>query len=196
LGADAAVGHVRLLSQTSRTNIAGACNSMAPAFSADGRFIVFMSNARNLVINDDLAPNLNVFVRDLSAGNTVLASVNTNGIGGGNADAYSPSISSNGQFVAFVSAASNLVKIDTNDAPDIFVCDMVSGTTALVSVDVSGESSAGVLSASSRYRLSGNPLISADGRWVVFESMAANLVGLEDTNQMTDIFARDLQSGT
>src|SRR5947208_15120722 len=121
LGADAAVGPVRLVSQTSRTNSAGAGNSMAPAFSADGRFIVFMSNASNLVINDDLAPNLNVFVRDLAAGNTVLASVNTNGIGGGNADAYSPSISSNGQFVAFVSAASNLVNNDSNDAADIFV---------------------------------------------------------------------------
>src|SRR2546428_699793 len=103
LATDAAIGAVRLVSEAARVNIAGAGNSTAPAFSADGRFIVFMSNARNLVINDDLAPNLNVFVRDLTTGKIVLASVNTNGIGGGNADAYSPSISSNGQFVAFVS---------------------------------------------------------------------------------------------
>src|SRR2546428_9318696 len=99
----------RLVSEVSRSNIAGAGGSDGPAFSTDGRFLAFVSHANNLVTNDDSAPYLDVFVRDLATSNTVLVSVNTSGIGGGNADAHSPSISSNGQFVAFVSAAGNLV---------------------------------------------------------------------------------------
>src|SRR5262249_34495996 len=147
-----------------------------PSFSADGRFVVFVSQAKNLVGNDDLAPFLDVFVRDLAGSNTILASVNLSGTGGGNADANFPSVSSNGQFVAFASAASNLVNNDTNDAPDIFVQDLVMGVTKLVSVDVLGASSAAILSPWSRQQLSGNPVISSDGRWVIFESFATNLV--------------------
>src|SRR6266566_2378358 len=102
------------VSTTDIPNIAASGNSYAPSFSADGRFIVFVSHANNLVTNDDLAPYLDLFVRDLVASNTVLVSVNTTGLGGGNADANSPSISSNGQFVVFASMASNLVNNDTN----------------------------------------------------------------------------------
>src|SRR5437762_3994615 len=92
--AHAAVGPIHSVSATDRTSLTAAGSSFTPAFSADGRLIVFLSNARNLVTNDDLAPNLNVFVRDLIMSNTVLVSVSTNGRGGANADAYSPSISS------------------------------------------------------------------------------------------------------
>jgi len=181
---------LRPVSSTDMASIAGAGGSFTPAFSADGRFVVFVSHANNLVTNDDLAPYLDVFVRDLTTSNTVLVSVNTGGIGGGNADANYPSISANGRFVAFVSAANNLVNInDTNDAPDVFVRDLVSRVTTLVSVDVTGTSSA-----SPYLRSSGNPLISADGGLVIFESLATNLVALADTNQKSDIFARDLRA--
>ena len=184
------------VSTTDLLNLSGSGGSYAPAFSADGRFVVFVSHARNLVTNDDLAPYLNVFLRDVGASNTILVSVNTTGAGGGNADANSPAISSDGQFIAFASMASNLVSNDTNRASDIFLRDLRSGVTTLVSVDATGTSSAGILNSWTRHRLCSNPLISADGRWVVFESLATNLVTLSDGNQATDIFARDLQSNT
>ncbi len=187
-------GAVSPVATLDRTNVAGAGGSFLPAFSADGRFVVFVSHAKNLVTNQAPSPWLDVFVRDLAASNTILVSVNTNANGGGNADANFASISSNGQFVAFASSASNLVTNDPNDASDIFVRDLVSGVTTLVSVDNTGTSSASVLSATSRYRLSSHPLISGDGRWVIFESLAANLTALADGNQATDIFARDLRS--
>src|SRR5262249_40765013 len=158
-----------------RTNIAASGNSFAPAFSGNGRFMVFLSHANNLVTNDDLAPYIDVFVRDLTSSNTVLVSVNATGVGGGNGDSSFPSISSNGQFVAFSSAASNLTSNDTNGTPDIFVRDLLSGVTTLVSVGVTGESSGGSLTNGSPFRLASNPMISADGRWVVFESIATNL---------------------
>ena len=182
------------VSGVARTNVAGSGSSLNPAFSTDGRFVVFVSHANNLVTNDDLAPYLDVFVRDITTSNTVLVSVNTSGRGGGNADSHSPSISSNGQFVAFVSAASNLVNNDTNDAPDIFVRDLVAGTTSLVTFDSIGNTSAGNVSARTRSRLASNPVISANGQWVIFESLATNLVTLQDANQLTDIFARDRQA--
>src|SRR5438477_8410031 len=132
----AATGSFRAVSTTGRINIAGAGGSFAPSFSADGRSLVFLSHAQNLVTNTVPGPCLNVFMRDLVNSNTVLASANIGGTGGVNADANSPSISFNGQFVAFASAANNLVSNDTNDAPDIFVRDLVSGVTKLVSIDI------------------------------------------------------------
>src|SRR6266481_671698 len=75
-----AVGPVRLVSSLDRTNVPGASGSYLPAFSADGRFVVFTSHARNLVTNDDSSPYLQVYLRDLAASNTVLVSVNTNGL--------------------------------------------------------------------------------------------------------------------
>jgi len=191
-----AVGAVGAVSASGQTNIAGPGGSYGPAFSTDGRFVAFVSHAKNLATNDVFSPYLDVYVRDLARRNTLLASVNNTGIGGGNGDAYAPSISSNGQFVAFASMASNLVNNDTNGASDIFVRDMLSGATTLVSVDVTGISSAGIFSPWTRNRLSGNPLISGDGHWVIFESLATNLVALADTNQATDVFARDLLSNT
>src|SRR5258706_8754025 len=119
-----AAGPLRPVSIADSTNMTASGNSFTPQFSANGRFVVFVSHANNLVTNDDLAPYLDVFVRDLVTSNTVLVSVNRTGVGGGNADANYPSISSNGQFVAFASATSNLVNNDTNDAPDIFVRDL------------------------------------------------------------------------
>ncbi len=142
-------------------------NSLMPQFSADGRFLVFLSHAPNLVTNDDLAPYLDVFVRNLESGQTILVSVNTNGIGGGNGDAGYPSISANGQFVAFASAANNLASGDTNNGADIFLRDLVAGTTRLVSAGVSGK---GIPPLPSVRGPASNPQLSADGRWVLFES--------------------------
>jgi Tol biopolymer transport system component len=168
-------------------------NSFNPAFSADGRHLLFVSHANNLVTNDDLGLSLDVFVRDLGNSNTVLVSVSTNGFGGANVDANYPSISSNGQFVAFASRASNLVRGDANSASDVFLRDVVNGTTRLVSVDINGNSPIDP-APSLNIPLSGQPQISGDGRWVFFESRATNLVAVAAPLGSVNIYARDTWS--
>src|ERR1041385_3275014 len=161
----------------------GSGGSFAPVFSADGQHIVFISHANNLVTNDDNALLLDVFVRDLVAATTRLVSVQPSGRGGGNGNSIEPSVSSNGLFVAFQSEASNLVGNDSNGASDVFLRDVIGGTTALVSVNGAGTGSGNGPSS--------NPQVSADGRFVVFESLASDLVD-NDTNGLSDVFVRDL----
>src|SRR5260221_4082900 len=84
----------RAVSLSARPNIAGAGGSFGPAFSEDGRFVIFASFANNLVTNDNLAPFLDIFVRDLTTSNTTLVTANLTGIGGGNGSSGSPAISS------------------------------------------------------------------------------------------------------
>ena len=181
---------VRAGSLSAQVGLSGAGTSFNPAFSADGRFVVFVSQANNLVTNDDLGLNLDVFVRELATDTTTLVSVNSTGQGGANADANYPAISADGRFVAFASAASNLVANDTNNASDVFVRDVVSGTTALVSTATNG------LAPAVTYPGSTHPLISADGRWVFFESKAIGLVtNVGCGSGATDVFARDRQAG-
>src|SRR5881394_248228 len=107
-----------------QSSASAAGSSFNPIFSADGQHLVFVSHANNLVTNDDLGLSLDVFVRDLVNTNTVLVSVSTNGFGGANWDANYSSVSSNGQFIAFASRASNLAPGDTNGAIDVFVRDV------------------------------------------------------------------------
>jgi hypothetical protein len=106
---------------------------------------------------------------------------------GGQADgnSHSPSISSDGFIVAFISAATNLISSDTNAADDIFVHDRTSGTTERVSVSSDGDEADGA-----SFSLS----LSSDGNFVAFGSEAANLVD-DDTNDIADIFVHNLNSG-
>jgi len=164
----------------------GSSDSSLPIFSGDGSHLVFISSAKNLVANDDLQNFYDVFVRDLTSSNTTLVSLNTSGRGGGNDHSLHPSISSNGQVVTFVSAASNLVLNDTNHFADVFVRDLASGTMLIASVSQDGVTPGDGASTS--------PMISADGRFVVFESAASNLVP-NDTNGTDDVFVRDLLAG-
>ena len=97
-----------------------------------------------------------------------------------------PAISADGRFVAFRSDATNLVPGDTNGATDVFVRDRQTGTTRRVSVGPGGAQGNGG---------SFMPAISADGRFVAFESSATNLVP-GDTNDMEDMFVHDRQTGT
>ena len=170
-------------------------HAFAPTFSADGRFVVFVSRSHQLVTNELTGPTLNVFVRDLLTWKVSLVSVSTNGFSGANEDANYPSISGEGRFVAFASAASNLVGNDTNLASDIFVRDLVAGTTILANVGLDGN-------VPRLGSTSANPLISRDGRWVVFESTAVNLetnfaaaFANVSGNYYWNVFARDLVSG-
>jgi predicted outer membrane repeat protein len=119
-----------------------------------------------------------------TAGETVRASVGTNGAEGNN-DSYFPAIAIHGRYIAFNSYASNLVSGDTNGKSDVFVRDIQTGQTTRVSVN-----SQGVQGNNNSYR----PSISADGHYIVFESDADNLVP-EDTNGVRDVFLNDLQTG-
>jgi Tol biopolymer transport system component len=165
----------------------GSGDSSASFISADSRFVLFLSDANNLVTNDDNGKYVDVFLRDLTNGTTTLVSLNLTGVGGGNGNSISPAASADGRYVVFESDASNLVSNDTNGVSDVFVRDLQSGTTALVSVSSNGP---GVGNGPST-----SPIISADGRYVAFVSAAGNLVA-NDTNGVNDAFIRDLQSGT
>ena len=182
-----------VVSSGAQSSVSAAGNSFNPTFSADGQHLVFVSHANNLVTNDDLGPWLDVFVRDLVSSNTVLVSVGTNGFGGANEDANFPSISSNGQFIAFASRANNLAPGDTNGGSDVFVRDMNTGLTRLVSVDLNGNPPADP-SPTLNTLLSSYPLISGDGRWVFFESRATNLVAAGAPLGSVNIYARDTWS--
>jgi Tol biopolymer transport system component len=169
------------------------CDSGAPILTPDGRYVLFASSAENLLIigtNGPVPPRLNrplnVYLRDRSAATTTLVSVDVTGRSGGNANSLPKGISTNGEWVLFESFASNLVPGDNNNASDIFVRDVVKGTTLLVSASTSG---------SVGNRTSKNAVFSHDGRYVAFASLASNLVP-GDTNRLQDVFVRDLQTGT
>ncbi|MEG4837866.1 calcium-binding protein [Microcoleus sp. B9-D4] len=155
-----------------------------PSISPDGRFVGFASPASNLVPGDTNASD-DIFVRDTLANTTTRVSIDSVGNQGNNIST-APSISANGRFVAFSSEATNLVLGDTNNSDDIFVRDLLTNTTTRVSVDSAGNQG---------NKSSGNPSISADGRFVAFYSAAPNLV-LGDTNDSSDIFVRDLLTNT
>ena len=135
-----------------------------------------------------------VFVRDLVAHTTSLVSVSSDGPRRGTLVRPLPVISADGRFVAFSSAASNLVTNDNNGCGDIYVRDLQTGLTTLVTVNQSGTSSSNGAEAGQSYT-AGQFAISADGRYVVFSSLAPDLVS-NDNNDRQDVFERDLLLGT
>jgi Tol biopolymer transport system component len=156
--------------------------SGSPAISADGRWVAFQSQAANLVA-DDTNGKLDIFLHDHMTGQTIRVSVGTGGIQSSD-DAYAPAVSGEGRYVAFVSRGKNLVP-DDNKYLDVYVRDVQAGSTARVSVTAGGGKSDGD---------SLSPAISADGRYVAFQSETTNLVS-GDTNGATDIFVKDRQTG-
>lgn len=149
------------------------------AISADGRFVVFESNANNLVA-DDNNNTTDIFLHDRSSGTT--ERINYSGeFGETLVDSHSPAISADGRFVSYYSFASNLVAGDNNDSDDIFVYDRAQAITERVSVNNTGMEGNGA---------SYFPQISADGRYVSFASFADNLVP-NDTNGRYDVFLYD-----
>ncbi len=175
--------------QTRQTRLASVSSEGAPvskvtylSISANGRFVAFDSYASD-VVPEDGNGTWDVFVHDLHTGQTTRASVQS---GGGEANGASawPSISADGRYVAFESAASNLVPDDTNGWWDIFVHDRQTGETTRVNVASTGEQAD--LGAS-------HPSISSDGRVVAFSSFSHNLV--PGPFQGT-LFVHDRQTGT
>jgi hypothetical protein len=163
--------------------VQGNADSSRAQFSADGRTVVFESSASNLVAGD-INGAWDLFVKDLQSG--AIQRVSTDAAGAqGNGNSYNARFSADGRSVVFESSASNLVAGDSNGTGDIFVKDLQSGAIQRVSTDA-----AGVQGNSSSF----NAQFSADGRTVVFESYASNLVA-GDSNGTYDVFVKDLQSG-
>jgi Tol biopolymer transport system component len=172
-------------------------SSFAPCLSGDGRYVAFTSTADL----DGLRSPANtgargvpvrrvsqVYVRDLQLGITTRVSV---GSGGStlNDRSYESAISRDGRFIAFVSEATDLTRGDRNRSPDVFVTDAQDRSTVLISRSARGGTANGP---------SGSPAISADGRVVVFQSSASDLVcsrrcppALDDVNLLPDIFLFD-----
>ena len=176
--------HDRLTGKTTRVSVATGGRqanggSWEPSISADGRYVAFSSGADNLVPGDTNWTS-DVFVHDRLTGKTTRVSVAT---GGRQADGPSnqPSISADGRYVAFSSGADHLVPGDPDRWDDIFVHDRLTGKTTRVSVAIGGWEGNGD---------SERPSISADGRYVAFQSGADHLVP-GDTNDHCDVFVHD-----
>ncbi len=176
---------VRQVTERISLGVAGESNgnSYDPAISDDGRFVVFRSVADNLVAGDHNQA-MDIFLRDRTLEQTFRLSIGPHGEA--NAASTAPSISSDGRYVAFESRADNLVENDSNDQPDIFVRNRVTGITERVSVSADGQEGNGASQA---------PAISGNGRFVVFHSRADNLID-GDNNGVTDVFLRDRQLKT
>jgi Tol biopolymer transport system component/ribosomal protein L24E len=171
------------------------CGSERGTISADGRFVAYWSNADNLVPNDT-NKKADAFVYDRQTHTTTRVSVGPNGAQADD-ESRRPVISRDGRYVAFESAATNLIgggllgggllggATDTNKVDDIYVYEMATGNVALVS-----QSSSGAIGNNG----SDGPTISANGRKIAFQSDATNLVA-GDTNGVTDIYLRDLDTG-
>jgi Tol biopolymer transport system component len=157
--------------------------SSQPAISGDGRFVAFASFADNLVPNDTNFTS-DVFVVDRTGGGPQRVSVSNTGAQGENRS-ESPSISTDGRFVAFMSSSDTLVPGDNDGASDVFVRDRATATTEGISV---APTSSGFGATSS------SPAITPDGRFVAFDSWEPDLVP-EDTNNSFDVFVRDRSSG-
>ena len=157
--------------------------SAVTALSADGRYLAYTSNADNLVAGDTNGVR-DVFVLDRASGTTERASVGTGGTQA-NADGFLGTITPDGRYVVFESAASSLVAGDTNGVSDAFLRDRQAGTTERVSVGTGGAQGSGD---------SVTPSITSDGRHVVFASSSADLVA-GDTNGQRDVFVHDRLTG-
>lgn len=152
--------------------------SVTAAVSSDGTHIAFSSSATNL--SGGTHNTSDVFVRDNTREATDLVSKAGNGANA-NGRSLAPSISADGQVIAFQSLASNLSSNDTNGVDDIYVHDRRTGQTSRVSVSTSNVQGNAA---------SSDPAISADGRYVAYTSQASNLVS-GDTNGTTDVFVYD-----
>ncbi len=155
-----------------------------PAISGDGRYVIFNSLASNLVA-DDTNEMADIFVYDRQTGLTQRVNVASDGTQA-NYHAYDPNISSDGRYVTFYSSADNLVDADTNGQADIFMHDMFTGDTTRISTATDGTQANGS---------SDSAVFSPDGQYVIYRSMARNLVD-GDTNGKSDIFIYDLAQGT
>jgi Tol biopolymer transport system component len=155
------------------------------SISADGRYVVFMSNATNLV-EGDLNDAWDVFMRDRDTSKTYLVSIGFDGKQANSQSEY-PVISADGQSIAFASDATNIVPGDTNGYRDVFVFGREARKVFRVSIANDGTQAN---EGTQAFVIS----ISANGQVVAFPSLASNLVA-GDTNNVWDIFVHDRETG-
>jgi len=169
------------VARASLTSAGGEPNSDStwPSISGDGRYVVFDSDADNLIPNDTNGAG-DIFVRDMQTGTTLGVSVS------GNTGGFDGSISLDGRFVVFNSSSTNLVPDDTNGVMDVFVYAVQTGQIVRASVNSSG--------VQGDYS-SMEPSISGDGRYVTFSSSSNNFTTL-DTYGYSHLYVRDMQTGT
>jgi len=157
-------------------------DSTSPVISDDGRYVMFMSRASNLVENDgNKGPD--IFVRDLVGGKTILVTMNVSGTGSSTGVPFSPLLSGNARRVVFESPDGNLVNGDLNGVRDLFMRDLATGRTIWITAPMPGIAltvAGGVL----------ERVISADGERVAYTSSLSNLVR-SDSNNATDVFLWD-----
>lgn len=181
---DLQTGFTELVSSDSE-GVAGDASSDLPAISDDGRFVAFKSMAFNLVSGDDIGSD--VFVKDLDTGQLTLASTDSDGSPGNGASGFAAlDISGDGLFVAFESEADNLDTSDDNFTRDVFIKDLQTGETSLISADKEG-----IVGDDATYA---SVSLSRDGALVVFVSNANNLTQ-GDTVNKTDVFLKDRTTG-
>lgn len=180
---DRQTGTTRLVSVDSSGNV-GNSSSESACISANGRFVAFVSQSTNFDPRDtDIYRD--IYVHDLQTGATELASVNSFGTKG-NQSSVSPCLSGDGRFLVFSTFASNLDGTDVLLDGDIYIRDLLNGTTELLSLDTSGAKGNGA---------SDYPSITSDGRFVTFTSNSTNL-DPNDTDNQSDIYLRDRLAGT
>src|SRR5437016_1827810 len=157
-----------------------------PVVSGDGRYVLFSSDATNLVSN--YTRYMDLYVRDLQTATTIPVNVNRNGTSGLNGPTGAADLSASGRYVAFESVATDLVnRVDTNNTNDVFLRDLQTGVTTLVSINRFGMATGNDAS----YW----PKVSADGRFVVFTSFATDLVENYRAGEQ-GLFVRDMLAGT
>lgn len=177
---------IYLISQTARGQAAEG-RSEGPAVDGNGILTAYTSDALNLTSPPQANKRDQIYLRDIEQTTSSLVSQAPDGRAGNKPSqpgGFAPGISADGRFVAFSSQATNLVPEDTNGIEDVFVANVETGAIELISRGADGPGN-GV---SSFARLSG------DGRYVVFQSRASNLVA-DDTNGVTDVFVYDRAAG-
>lgn len=163
-------------------------SSCGASMSADGRYVAFDSQATNLTLGTDTNGQADVLVKDLLTGLVTRASVASDGTPADD-QAAGGSISADGRYVVFDSFATNLAPNEPHPGwklDQVYVRDLLTGTTTLASVSSAGVGGNGVENEDSS--------ISADGRYVAFSSYATNLVP-HDTNKTGDVFVHDMTTG-
>jgi len=163
----------------------GSLTNKGYSLSSNGRYVAF-SSGQKLSIHDTNS-SVDVYIRDIVTNKTLLASIDLAGRAAGKVDtSLTPLLTPDGRYVVFGSNANDLVSNDTDDKRDIFIRDLSTNTTKLITANKTGQASSG------KER---NYQISADGRFVIFESNANDVV-TNDTNNAWDIFVRDTKTNT
>ncbi|MGZ6912601.1 MAG: TolB family protein [Acidimicrobiia bacterium] len=180
----------RQLGTTTRVsvkNAGGEANdsSYLQSMTPDARIIVFNSDADNLIGTTDQNFSTDVYIRDRGANKTQRISVATDGTEG-DLDSTYGSISDDGRYVAFLSNASNFDENDSGVFQDVYLRDRTAGTTTRLSALADGTEADSD---------STNVIISGDGKVVVFDTDASNLLPVSDDNGATDVYAASVATG-